>query len=136
MVKPELSLDFITHNKTKLWGDQFWAHQNDAYQSLLEMDFRGVLQIATAGGKTRIALEIIHDLQVPTLIIVEKKEIMEQWITKINEWFTFAEGKIKGASGKIWYDTSDNGRPIIVLSTSRLLQSVLSSKHASKGNKT
>ena len=134
MEKPEPITDFIFHNKTKLWGDAFWAHQNDAYKSIAETDFRGVLQIATAGGKTRIALEIIYNLQVPTLIIVEKKEIMEQWIEKINEWFSFAEGKIKGASGRIWYETLDSGRLLIVLCTSRLLQSVLSSKHAAKGN--
>ena len=99
---------------------------------LMDMDYRGVLHVATAGGKTMTACYLIHTLQVPTIIIVEKKEIMEQWIIKINEWFDLTESKIKGASGRIWYIDKI---PVIVLSTSRLLQSVLSSKRASKGNR-
>jgi superfamily II DNA or RNA helicase len=119
---------FRKNNKSK---DILWTHQNDAVHKLIDNDFRGILQIATAGGKTIIACYVMSMLKVPTLIIVEKKEIMEQWINKINWWFTFAENKIKGASGRIWY--SDD-IPIIVLCTSRLLQSILSSKHSSKGN--
>jgi len=110
---------------------QLWEHQQNAYQKLADDDFRGVLQIATAGGKTITACYIIGSLQVPTLIIVEKKEIMEQWIDKINDWFTWKESKIKGASGRIWYAGDD---PVVVLSTSRLLQSVMKSKHSSKSN--
>ncbi len=132
MVKPKPVTHFFKGMSRDVEEDVLWTHQNDAVHKLMDMDFRGVLQIATAGGKTITAMYIIKMLEAPTFIIVEKKEIMEQWITKINEWFTFIEGKIKGASGRIWYREST---PMIVLGTSRLLQSVLSSKHASKGNK-
>ncbi len=134
MVRLEPQRDlFKPYFKSTMKNLELWTHQSDAIHKLLDIDFRGVLQIATAGGKTITALYIIEMLQVPTFIIVEKKEIMEQWINKINETFSFTEGKIKGASGRIWYA---NHTPIIVLSTSRLLQSVFSSKHSSKGNRT
>lgn len=128
MVLPSVKQPIYKYNPRR---KNLWKHQDDALIKLIDMDYRGVIQIATAGGKTIIACQVISILAVSTLIIVEKKEIMEQWITKINEWFSFTEGKIKGASGRIWFS---GDIPVIVLSTSRLLQSVLSSKHASKGN--
>ncbi|KKN76636.1 hypothetical protein LCGC14_0368330 [marine sediment metagenome] len=133
MERPEPQRKLFSEYKKLATGkDALWTHQNDAIHKLLNTDFRGILQIATAGGKTITACYIIDLLCVPTLIIVEKKEIMEQWIVKINDQFdTFKESKIKGASGRIWYSGET---PVIVLSTSRLLQSVLNSKHPSKGN--
>ncbi len=134
MIRPEPQTKLFVPYRTGKDQDFdyiLWTHQNDAIHKLMDNDFRGILQIATAGGKTITACHIISLLKVPTLIIVEKKEIMEQWIHWINEWFTFKESKIKGASGKIWYSDEI---PVVVLCTSRLLQSVLGSKHASKGN--
>ncbi len=131
MVRPEPQEELFDLFIDRIMDYELWLPQHDAVQKLIDMDFRGVLQITTAGGKTVIALYILRLLKVPTLIIVEKKEIMEQWISQINAWFTFKESKIKGASGRIWYAGKE---PVILLSTSRLLQSIFKSKHSSKGN--
>ena len=133
MIKPEESPGFLAHRESPESKEEInlYVYQSDAVDKLMDMDYRGVLQIATAGGKTIIACHIIRMIKVQTLIIVEKKEIMEQWIERINKYFLFTESKLKGASGRMWYF---GVVPVILLSTSRLLQSVLSSKHASKGN--
>jgi len=132
MVRPIPKTElFMYHRGLDTKKDVLWAHQQGALDSLHTSDYRGVLQIATAGGKTITACYVIDMLDLPTLIIVEKIEIMVQWIDKINEWFEFKESKIKGAGGRIWYS---NDEPIIVLCTNRLLQSVFSSKHPVKSN--
>lgn len=135
-------IDKMEKPKDVLYEDSFsmfyeslpdlWEHQEEAFQVLLDMDFRGVLQISTGGGKTIIACHVMHYLSTPTLIIVEKKEIMEQWRDVINSHFGFSEQKIKGVSGSFWYGEFN---PMILMCTSRLLQSVMSSKHTSKSLK-
>lgn len=110
-----------------------YEYQQKAKDSLCDNDYRGILGATTAFGKTVVACDIIKDLKKKTIIIVDKTEIMEEWIDEIPLWFDFVEDKIKGVSGRIWYAGSE---PMILLCTSRLLQSVMSRKHAPKTMKT
>lgn len=139
MEKPEPNEDVEEFNENNIGLNvmnpnelELWKHQIDALNSLHTNDYRGVVQIATGGGKTVLAMNVIQILKVSTLIIVEKKEIMKQWIESINKWFEFKEDSISGASGSMWYAGKE---PYILICTSRLLQSVMSSKHSSKSLK-
>lgn len=108
---------------------QLYDYQIAAKESLADNEFRGVLGATTAFGKTVVACDIMRTLKKKTIIIVDKKEVMQEWIDEIPLWFDFAEDKIKGVSGRVWYAGSE---PMILLCTSRLLQSVTSRKHAPK----
>ena len=54
-------------------------------QDILSRDF-GVLQAPTGSGKTVMALSIISERRQPTLIIVQAKELLDQWIERIEQF--------------------------------------------------
>jgi superfamily II DNA or RNA helicase len=51
-------------------------------------DKRGVIVLPTGAGKTHVALEIIRELSVPTLIVVPTLELLDQWIEKLSMFKT------------------------------------------------
>jgi len=56
--------------------------QEEAVSALLKRDF-GTLSAPTASGKTVMALSIIADRKQPALIVVHTKELLSQWIDRI-----------------------------------------------------
>lgn len=58
------------------------SYQDKAVKDILNRDF-GVLQAPTGSGKTVIALNIIAERKQPCLIIVHSKELLHQWIERI-----------------------------------------------------
>ena len=57
----------------------------------------GLLEIPCGRGKTVIALNIIAQLKVKTLIIVHKSFLLNQWVERINDFLPTARvGKIQG----------------------------------------
>lgn len=59
------------------------SHQDEAYTKAMERltnEKNVILEMPTGSGKTLTAIKIIRDLNVPTLILVHKKVLMNQWV--------------------------------------------------------
>jgi len=78
------------------------SHQHTAIEATLKKDF-GVITAPPGSGKTVIGLKIIADKKQSALIVVHRKQLMEQWIEQIqaflgipkNEIGRFGQGKAK-----------------------------------------
>lgn len=57
-------------------------YQQDAVESALSHS-RGIVALPTGAGKTLVGLRIIHQLARPTLVVVHRKAIAEQWVARI-----------------------------------------------------
>ena len=68
-------------------------YQQSATADILDRDF-GVLQAPTGSGKTVMALSIIAERRQPCLIIVHSKELMDQWIKRIEEFLGIPPAEI------------------------------------------
>ena len=74
------------------WREGAYGHQGQAVDGLLAAGGRGVLQIATGGGKTRTALIAATQMQDqhsgPTLVVVlvPSKPLMLQWADDVREF--------------------------------------------------
>ena len=64
-----------------------YFYQREAVESWFKKSMRGVISLPTGSGKTRIALKIIAELKVPTLIVVPTLELLEQWRKRISYYF-------------------------------------------------
>lgn len=60
--------------------------QQEAVDSVVTRDF-GVLQAPTGAGKTVMALSVIAARRQPALVIVHTKELVSQWIERIETFF-------------------------------------------------
>lgn len=67
--------------------------QQEAVDAMLKKD-SGVLSAATGSGKTIMALDIIAVRKQPTLIIVHTKELLNQWIERIETFLGIPRTKI------------------------------------------
>ena len=66
-------------------------YQEKAVERWME-DKKGVIVLPTGSGKTHVALEIIKELNVPSLVVVPTLELLDQWKEKI----PFECGEISG----------------------------------------
>ncbi|MEQ8199731.1 MAG: DEAD/DEAH box helicase family protein, partial [Clostridiaceae bacterium] len=64
--------------------------QQQAAEEILKYN-NGVLSATTAFGKTVIGANIISVKKVNTLIIVHTKQLLEQWIKRLNEFLIIDE---------------------------------------------
>lgn len=64
--------------------------QQIALDTMLKED-NGILHAATAFGKTVVCCSLIAERQVNTLILVDKAELMNQWIERLNEFLAIDE---------------------------------------------
>jgi hypothetical protein len=84
---------------------QLRDHQKAALEASAKKDF-GVFVAPPGSGKTVLALKIIAEKQQPALIIVHRKQLLEQWIERIQAFLGIPKheiGKIgqgKGGAGK------------------------------------
>ncbi len=85
----ETQIDFQFADKRKLkenipfsFNAQLRKHQQEAVETTAKKDF-GVIVAPTGSGKTVIGLKIIADKKQPALIIVHRKQLLEQWIERI-----------------------------------------------------
>ncbi|MBI9088865.1 MAG: DEAD/DEAH box helicase [Desulfobacterium sp.] len=69
------------------------ALQLTAVKSLLKNDF-GVLHIPTGGGKTVIALWVIAHRKQPALVVVHTRELLNQWINRIESFLHIPKKEI------------------------------------------
>jgi superfamily II DNA or RNA helicase len=81
---------------------QLTDEQNLAVKKLLEHDV-GTLSATTAFGKTVVALNILAKRQVNTLIIVHRRQLLDQWLERIELFLNVTKkqvGKIGGGKNK------------------------------------
>lgn len=69
-----------------------------------------VIVAPPGSGKTIIALKIIADKQQPALIVVHRKQLMEQWIERIQTFLGISKNEI----GKIGQGKSKIGKKLTV----------------------
>jgi superfamily II DNA or RNA helicase len=66
-------------------------------KALNEPDMTGCVFRGPCGcGKTFLILALIHELQLPTLVIVHTNALARQWSENIARWYGFAPGRIGG----------------------------------------
>lgn len=81
----------------KLYDNQL-EPSNQLYNSCLTK-YGGILQLQTGAGKTFCTLYVLSLLKAKTIIIVNKVQLMNQWITEIQKWLPHARiGKIQGST--------------------------------------
>ena len=75
--------------------------QNDAVNAMLAHD-DGILHAATAFGKTVVCCKMIAERKVNTLILVDKADLMNQWVERLQEFLVIDEEfpKYKTKSGQ------------------------------------
>ncbi|WP_430812892.1 MULTISPECIES: TOTE conflict system archaeo-eukaryotic primase domain-containing protein [unclassified Carboxylicivirga] len=85
------------------------SHQKDALASISKKDF-GVIVAPPGSGKTVIGLKLISDRKQPALIIVHRKQLMEQWFERIESFLGIPYHEI----GKIGQGKVQPGKQITV----------------------
>jgi superfamily II DNA or RNA helicase len=77
--------------------------QGEAVKDVLTRDF-GTLAAPTGSGKTVMALYVVSQRQQPTLIVVHTKELLEQWVDRIQAFLGIparAVGRIGGGKQRV-----------------------------------
>jgi len=72
--------------------------QKEAFQKLM-INQTGILSAATAFGKTVVALKMIAERRVNTLILVHRKLLADQWVERINQFLGIPKKNIGYYSG-------------------------------------
>lgn len=80
----------------------------------------GVIVAPPGSGKTIIGLKIIADKQQPTLIVVHRKQLMEQWIERIQTFLGIPKHEI----GKIGQGKSKPGNLITIATIQSLAKEI------------
>lgn len=106
--------DFIDGRKKQkpipyLFNAQLRGHQQIAVESIAKKDL-GVIVAPPGSGKTVVALKIISDKQQPALIIVHRKQLVEQWTERIEAFLGIPKNEI----GKIGQGKSKIGKKITI----------------------
>jgi len=70
-------------------------YQEQAVERWME-DKKGVIVLPTGSGKTYVALEIIKELSVPTLVIVPTLDLLDQWKEKLSIFGSENVGEYSG----------------------------------------
>ena len=83
-----------------LFDGNLWPQQKTARRKLLKFD-TGVLAATTAFGKTVLAASMIAERGRNTLVLVHRKQLLEQWVAKLSEFLNIGEEKIGRIGGGI-----------------------------------
>jgi superfamily II DNA or RNA helicase len=106
--------DFIDERKKQklipyLFNAQLRDHQQTVVESIAKKEL-GVIVAPPGSGKTIVALKIISDKQQPALIIVHRKQLVEQWTERIETFLCIPKNEI----GKIGQGKSKVGKKITI----------------------
>lgn len=106
--------DFIDERKKHktipyLFNAQLREHQQAVIESISKKDL-GVIVAPPGSGKTIVALKIISDKQQPALIIVHRKQLVEQWSERVETFLGIPKTEI----GKIGQGKSKVGKKITI----------------------
>lgn len=106
--------DFIDVRKKQksipyIFNAQLRDHQQTVVESIAKKDL-GVIVAPPGSGKTIVALKIISDKQQTALIIVHRKQLVEQWIERVETYLGIPKNEI----GKIGQGKSKVGKKITI----------------------
>jgi superfamily II DNA or RNA helicase len=76
-----------------LSGDQLRPYQEEAVSRAIERQ-RGIIKIGTGGGKTNVIAALTARLNVPTLILIHKKDVFYQIIDRLEKMLNVPIGKV------------------------------------------
>ena len=105
---------------------QLREHQQIAIETVAKKDF-GVIVAPPGSGKTIVGLKIISDRKQPSLIIVHRKQLVEQWIERIETFLGIPKHEI----GRIGQGKSKVGKKITIATIQSLSKELI--KHESEG---
>jgi superfamily II DNA or RNA helicase len=100
-------------------------YQAPALEAAVKKDM-GVIVAPPGSGKTIIGLKIIADKQQPALIVVHRKQLMDQWIDRIEAFLGIPKHKI----GKIGQGKSKIGTHITVATIQSLTKELTKTESA------
>ncbi len=117
--------NFIDERKKKkaipfLFNAQLREHQQATIEYVSKKDL-GVIVAPPGSGKTIVALKIISDKQQPALIIVHRKQLVEQWTERVETFLGIPKHEI----GKIGQGKSKAGNKITIATIQSLSKEVV-----------
>jgi superfamily II DNA or RNA helicase len=99
---------------------QLREHQQSAIETVAKKDF-GVIVAPPGSGKTIVGLKIISDKSQPALIIVHRKQLVEQWIERIETFLGIPKHEI----GRIGQGKSKVGKKITIATIQSLSKELI-----------
>ena len=123
----KIEYDFIDERKKQkltsyLFNAQLRDHQQIVLESIAKKDL-GVIVAPPGSGKTIVALKIISDKQQPALIIVHRKQLVEQWAERIETFLSIPKNEI----GKIGQGKRKVGKKITIATIQSLSKEIVKS---------
>ncbi|MBP1638895.1 MAG: restriction endonuclease subunit [Bacteroidetes bacterium] len=106
-----------------LLNAQLREHQQAAIESVAKKDF-GVIVAPPGSGKTIVGLKIISDRKQPALIIVHRKQLVEQWIERIETFLGIPKHEI----GRIGQGKNKAGKKITIATIQSLSKELINSE--------
>lgn len=100
-------------------------HQQLVTENIAKKDF-GVIVAPPGSGKTIVALKIIAGKQQPALIVVHRKQLVEQWIERIETFLKIPKHEI----GKIGQGKNNIGKQITIATLQSLSKELDKSENA------
>ena len=77
------------------------GHQLEALNAWKNNFYSGVVVLPTGSGKSFLAILAMHTIKRPTLIIVPTIDLLQQWVTQLEEFFNIPIGMLGGGSNDI-----------------------------------
>ena len=99
---------------------QLREHQQIAIETVAKKDF-GVIVAPPGSGKTIVGLKIISDRKQPALIIVHRKQLVEQWIERIETFLGIPKHEI----GRIGQGKNKVGKKITIATIQSLFKELI-----------
>ncbi|MCG2612790.1 DEAD/DEAH box helicase [Terrimonas sp. NA20] len=103
-------------------------HQEECIQALSKKEM-GVIVAPPGSGKTVVALKVIADKQQPTLIVVHRKQLANQWMERIESFLGIPQKQI----GRVGQGKSVIGKQVTVATIQSLAKANLSEMHKAFG---
>jgi superfamily II DNA or RNA helicase len=122
---------FIDERKRKppvlfSFNTQLREHQKVAIDIAAKKDI-GVIVAPPGSGKTIVALKIISEKQQPALIIVHRKQLVTQWIERVETFLGIPKSEI----GKIGYGNTKPGKKVTIATIQSLSKELTKSQSES-----
>ena len=96
-IKEPININVEWKSKKTLYPDQ-----KDAFDTAMEMG-SGTIVMPTGTGKTVVALALVAALKLKTLIVVHRRELVNQWVKAIKEELGYDAGVV-GSGKEKWKD--------------------------------
>lgn len=129
-----IAVDFNDHRRKKenvpfQFAAALREHQEVAVVAAAKKDM-GVIVAPPGAGKTIIALKIIADKQQPALIVVHRKQLLEQWIERAQIFLQIPKNEI----GKIGQGKSKVGKKLTVATIQTLAKELEKAEQSGMAN--